>query len=185
LKWGLKKLQIYTDSATVYAWVSSILTQDRRIKTHGLSEALVRRRLDLFRSLIAECSLSLQIELVKSNFNKADCLTRVPKKWLSRTNNISEPLVGKSDVLALVGDVENVRADHQKLITEVHSEHHFGVNRTLFTVSRRNPDEQFSKRDVEQVVNSCKECLSIDPSPIKWEPGHRTVKRYGIGLRSM
>lgn len=80
LKWELKKIHVITDSATVYAWVSSILTQDRRIKTHGLSEALVRRRLDLFKSLISECDLSVEIELVRSNFNEADSLTRVPKK---------------------------------------------------------------------------------------------------------
>ncbi|XP_054267042.1 uncharacterized protein LOC128989196 [Macrosteles quadrilineatus] len=40
LRWGLKKIVFITDSATVHAWVSSILTGDRPIKTHGLSEVL-------------------------------------------------------------------------------------------------------------------------------------------------
>jgi ribonuclease HI len=161
LKWGLTKVKVITDSATVYAWVSSTLTQDRRIKTHGLSEALVRRRLDLFKNLISECDLNVQIELVKSQFNKADCLTRVPKKWLARINNTCSALVSNS---------QNVNV--QNLIKEVHSLHHFGVSRTLFTVKRCHPDFDVSKQEVERVVKSCKECLSIDPSSIKWEPGH-------------
>ena len=161
LCWGLKKINLVTDSATVYAWVSSILNGDRRIKTHGLGEALVRRRLCLLKDLISECCLNVQVELVKSQFNKADWLTRVPKRWLA----------GKVEVsVAMLGEKEEV--DRQTLIKQVHNIHHFGVNRTLFTVRRCHPGVDFSRLDVEQVVNSCKECLSIDPSSIKWEPGH-------------
>ncbi len=47
IKWDLKEVEIMTDSATVFGWLVSLLTKDRRIKTHGLGEALVHRRLTL------------------------------------------------------------------------------------------------------------------------------------------
>lgn len=112
-------------------------------------------RLDL------ECGLDIKVELVKSSFNKADCLTRVPRKWLNRKDNFS---------LAMV--VESKNLDQQTLIKQVHNLHHFGVNRTLVTAKRCHPDVRFDKNEVEQVVKTCKECLSIDTTPIKREPGH-------------
>jgi hypothetical protein len=162
LLWGLKKISIVTDSATVHAWVTSLLTGDRPIKTHGLSEVLVKRRLSLFKDIILECGLDVKIELVKSQFNKADNLTRVPKKWLAR----EEETTG----IAALGQEEE--RDRKTLIKQVHDMHHFGVNRTLFTVRRCHPDLDFTTKDVEEVVKTCKECLTIDPSSIKWEPGH-------------
>ncbi|XP_054259447.1 uncharacterized protein LOC128984178 [Macrosteles quadrilineatus] len=161
LRWGLKKIVLITDSATVHAWVSSILTGDRPIKTHGLSEVLVRRRLSLFKDIILECGLNVQIELIKSQFNKADLLTRVPRKWLARNEETSIALV-----------YENESVDQKTLVKQVHDLHHFGVNRTLFTARRCHPDINFTTKVVEEVVKSCKECLSIDPSSIKWEPGY-------------
>lgn len=75
LKRELKNLHLTAYSATVYAWVSSVLTKDRRLKTHGLIEALVQRWLDLLQDRISQCDLIVQIELVRSSFNKEDCLT--------------------------------------------------------------------------------------------------------------
>lgn len=161
LCWGLKRIDIVTDSATVHAWVSSILTGDRRIKTHGMSEALVRRRLCLLKDLILECGLSVQIKLVKSQFNKADNLTRVPKRWLSRKEETGVAMVCEKEVV-----------DLHVLIKQVHSMHHFGVNRTFFTIKRCYPNIDVSKQDVERAIKYCKECLTIDPTTIKWDPGH-------------
>ncbi|XP_054285261.1 uncharacterized protein LOC129001833 [Macrosteles quadrilineatus] len=175
LKWNLKELYLVTDSATVYAWVTSILTGDRRIKTHGMGEALVRRRLGLLKDLISECGLKVRMDLVKSQFNKADRLTRVPKKWLAREEEkTSIAMMGEEEEektsIAMMGEEED--EDKQKLVKRIHGLHHFGVNRTLFTVRRCYPAVEFSKQDVDCVVKSCKECLSVDPSPIKWKPGH-------------
>lgn len=47
LKWGCKKLTVKTDSTTVFKWINSLLTKDHRIKSHGLSEILVQRRLSI------------------------------------------------------------------------------------------------------------------------------------------
>lgn len=162
LRWNLKRLNLVTDSATVYAWVTSILTGDRRIKTHGLGEALIRRRLSMLKDIISEYDLQVRIDLVKSQFNKADRLTRVPKKWLARED--------KETNVAMLGEEED--GNRQTMVRRIHGLHHFGVNRTLFTLRRCYPDVEFSKKDVELIVKSCRECLSIDPSPIKWEPGH-------------
>ncbi len=61
LKWGLSELKLMTDSATVFCWVNSLLTNDKKIKTHGLGEMLVRRRLELLSALVDECGLQLKI----------------------------------------------------------------------------------------------------------------------------
>lgn len=54
----------------------------------------------------------------------------------------------------------------------------------FFKVERFHPNLDVCKQEVEQVMKSCKDCLSIDPSPIIWEPGHldfeETWKRLAI-----
>ena len=65
--WDLKKVQIKTDSRTVHSWLTLILTADRRIRTKGLSEALVRRRLSLIRDMISEYELDLSISWTRRN----------------------------------------------------------------------------------------------------------------------
>ncbi|XP_065645791.1 uncharacterized protein LOC136076245 [Hydra vulgaris] len=49
-------------------------------------------------------------------------------------------------------------------IRNCHSKHHFGVNRTMFTVQRRIP--LALRKDVEECVRKCCQCNSIDPAPI-------------------
>ena len=83
LKWNLSQIAIMTDSATDYSWLNSILTSDRRVRTHGLGEALVRRRLTLLSELIRECELTVSVEKVGSESNLSDRLTRVPKRWIA------------------------------------------------------------------------------------------------------
>ena len=71
------------DSATVYGWVKVTLTEEKRIRTKGAAEMIVRRRLGVLRNLIDEFSLKVDITLVPTLKNKADELTRVSKKWLA------------------------------------------------------------------------------------------------------
>lgn len=56
----------------------------------------------------------------------------------------------------------------QTLIGQLHN---IGVNGTLFKAEHCYPDNEFCMNDVEQVVKNhvSKECMSIDPSAIKWE----------------
>lgn len=164
LRWDLKNVVVKTDSATVHAWVSSLLTQDRKIKTSGLGEALVRRRLGILRELIDECKLDLHIELVKSHLNKADRLTRVPKKWLTLREEVGAVSVNQF-----------LTPEKNSLIMQLHSRNHFGVYRTLYLVRRCYPEEHITKQEVDYAIRGCKECLSIDPAPVHWEHGNLDI----------
>ena len=159
--WGLSRIDLRTDSSTVYGWLRCLLSRERRIKTRGLGEALARRRLQLIASLIEECELTVEVTLVRSAENKADVLTRVPQKWLH----------GEMCCVA-----EN-RAN-QECIRQEHVRHHFGVDRTLYFARRRYPDRSLTREQVREVVASCVRCSSIDPAPVRWQRGHLDVKDH-------
>ena len=149
LKWKLRDISIMTDSATVYGWVNITLTEEKRIRTKGAAEMIVRRRLGFLRNLIDEFSLKVDITLVPTLKNKADELTRVSKKWLALGSG--DP--GGEDVCAGVVDVE-----------ELHNMHHVGVERTLFLA--RKVDPGVARGSVQRVVRGCERCQSIDPAPV-------------------
>ena len=52
LKWEVKELEMVTDSASVYGWVRSILEDTKRPKVSGLSEMVIKRRLETVSQLI-------------------------------------------------------------------------------------------------------------------------------------
>lgn len=158
VSWGLSCFTVYTDSATVHAWLRSVTEGDRKARTHGLSEVLVKRRLALIKSLLEECKLSIDVKLVSSSCNKADCLTRVPRKWLRRD----------AELCCLSADVEDC-------IAAEHAIHHFGVDRTLYFVSRNHPSLKVSRDSVDRVVKKCVQCARIDPAPVRWEHGELSV----------
>ena len=56
-----------------------MLSEEKRIKTKGAAEILIKRRIGVLKDL----QLGLTITLVPSERNKADVLTRVKKSWLS------------------------------------------------------------------------------------------------------
>ena len=116
--WDLKKVEIMTDSRTVYSWITTIVTGDRRIRTKGLSETLVRRRLSLIRDMITEFALDFNITWITTHLNLADSLTRVPQKWF------------KQDVynIAFV-DLQGLTREE---ILAIHEEHHMGVDKTKY-----------------------------------------------------
>ncbi|XP_076049389.1 uncharacterized protein LOC143030071 [Oratosquilla oratoria] len=81
LKWGLREIEIRTDSATVAGWMSSVLTAEKKVRTKGAAEILVKRRLGILRELIDEFGMKIRVRKVSSEANKADALTRVKKSW--------------------------------------------------------------------------------------------------------
>ena len=64
--WDLVKIEVMSDSATVCRWIQSILTGDKKVKVHGLSEMLIKRRLLLLQELIVKIGLNVVITYVKS-----------------------------------------------------------------------------------------------------------------------
>jgi hypothetical protein len=122
IKWKLRDVTIYSDSATVCGWVNSVLNDSKRPRVSGLAEMIVKRRLSLINDLITEYGMCLRIKLVKSGENKADELTRVPRKWL-----------GKQVCVASVTGV----VDLKDRLREQHDSHHLGVDRTLHLALER------------------------------------------------
>lgn len=107
-KWKLTDLTVFTHSATVYGWVQSIISDSKRLKVGGMGEMLIRRRLGMIAKLIEAYKLQVCIQLVESEHNPADKLTRVPKNGLVTTN------------------INTCGA-----IRDLHDTHHPGVNKTF------------------------------------------------------
>jgi hypothetical protein len=150
IKWGLKKFTLKTDSMTTLGWLECVTEDTRRVKSHGIGELLVRRRLDILRDLIREYDLSVSVEFVPTEKNRADELTRVPKEWL-QVRSVPLALLG--------GGASAEEAD----ILSVHGQHHFGVDRTLELVRLKFPGS--TKDAVRAVIGRCHQCKSIDPAP--------------------
>ena len=67
---------------------------------------------------------------------------------------------------------------------DLHNVHHFGKERTLYLVSKVNPN--ITMEAVQEVVKQCKECQSNDPVPTRHEKGELHItenwKRLAIDV---
>ena len=148
-KWQVRQLEVLTDSATVFSWLTSALHDSHKVKTRGISEMLVKRRLAVLKELRQEYNMEVTVRWVQSEKNKADCLTRVPRRWLQLVK------AEKTCAVAAVHDI--------------HAKHHLGVNRTLYLA--RLADQNVTRARVKKLVDSCVRCQSIDPALVTWETG--------------
>ena len=130
MKWGARDITIFTDSATIYSWLSSLLKKDKRIRVSGLSEMLVKRRLSTFsKTLQAYKVVWWRVSLVSTIKIKADGLKRIPKHWLT--------IPSSSSICAI--------ALHEKfpnncgLAEQSHTLHHCGVETTLHFARKLDP----------------------------------------------
>ena len=151
--WKVAELLIKTDSSTVCSWIKLILSEDHPVRTKGAAEVLIKRRLSILKSLVDELGLKVSVELVASEHNKADSLTRVPKSWL-----------GGATESCCVSVVE-----------DLHGRSHLGVDRTLFLAKKVDPS--VSREQVKKVVRRCEECQSIDPAPVRHDAGELQVEK--------
>ncbi|XP_067932771.1 uncharacterized protein [Watersipora subatra] len=158
MKWNLKNVTILTDSATVFGWVKSVLQDCKRPKVSGLSEMLVKRRLNLLNDLISEYQLVLQITLVKSEDNKADELTRAPRRWLEK--RVCAVNLTTSD--SIEGKLRNL-----------HEAHHLGVDRTWYLAIERLFKPLLDKWGVNHIYS----CAYRASGNGMIECNHRTIKR--------
>ena len=174
LAWKLKKLHVRTDSLTVHHRISNALSGKVRLKTKASSEMLIRRCVDTIKALVDEYGLILDIELVRSECNRADALTRVSQKWLGKPNECDKPIV-----VVCGGSIESLS---DETIASIHEETgHHGIKRTLYFSRKVSP--AVTRKDVRRVV---KVCQSIDPAPVKWARGQLNVDetwhRVGMDL---
>lgn len=171
LKWGVTVAKIITDSATVAGWVTSVLEQSHRVKTKGISEMLVRRRLGMIGKLALEYGIQLSIELVPSARNLSDQLTRVPQRWLQRART----------ALAAGADVRRAGQRAIDMVRLSHEQHHMGVDRTI-DVCEAQTGQKISRSLAKQVVSQCEVCRSIDPASVRWERGSLEVSDNWVRL---
>ncbi|XP_043208454.1 uncharacterized protein LOC122374015 [Amphibalanus amphitrite] len=154
LSWNLKNVTIMTDSRTVYHWLSDVLSGRARVKTKAASEMLIRRRLETVKKLGEEYAMQLCVKFVPSAENRADALTRVPKKWLTPQ--------GASMVCSAVVTKPDIARIH-------HTSGHPGITRTLRLCRRQSSD--VTRAQVRAVIRQCQACQSVDPAPQRWVRG--------------
>lgn len=168
IMWRLTTVEVMSDSATVCKWIQSIITGDKKVKVHGLSEMLVKRRLLLLQELIENYELKVSINYIKSCQNKSDQLTRVPKHWLIERSSCGIASLSKLDT------TPNQITDEQ--IRQAHSDHHFGVQRTMYLLKRCYPTQDINEQRVIDEIRNCSKCQSIDPAPVRWQSGGLQVR---------
>ncbi|XP_065196213.1 uncharacterized protein LOC135827687 [Sycon ciliatum] len=81
-KWNLSRVTLYTDSKTVYGWLSGKLEASHRVKVGGLQEVVVQRRLQILDDMVEATGMSVSVQWVPSAKNLADRLTRVPSQFV-------------------------------------------------------------------------------------------------------
>ena len=77
IKWGLREIEIRTDSAMVLSWVTSTVEESGRIRTKGAGKVIVKWRLGILGELISEFKLQIKAMFVPSEKNKADALKQI------------------------------------------------------------------------------------------------------------
>ncbi len=158
IKWGMKTFTLMTDSRTVLKWVSAIESRMQRVRTKGAAEILIKRRLAVLKTVIEEEHINVRFEFVNSENNKADALTRINMKPCPRT------------CCATV----NCNQESRPSLRDLHRMHHFGVDRSLALA--RKVYETVARSEIEEIVNDCEECSSIDPPAIVFGHGECGVR---------
>ena len=92
LWWQATVLNLVTNSACMHWWISDTLTRKVRMNTKAVGEMLVRQCLGTLQTLAEEYELTIDVTLVKSCQNHADCLTRVPWRWLDLYKEGGDPV---------------------------------------------------------------------------------------------
>ncbi|GFO16630.1 Pol polyprotein [Plakobranchus ocellatus] len=155
VQWGLKQIVLMSDSEVVCGWLKATLPEERKIRTKGAAEMLIKRRLGVLKSLVDELKLEVEVMYDASNENKADKLTRERKNWLRDDVVLPSCAISVADLRSL------------------HEQHHFGVERTWYLA--KQVDAAVSKKEVKKVVRECERCKSIDPASVRHEPGELGV----------
>jgi transposase InsO family protein/ribonuclease HI len=154
IAWGFKTFALAIDSLTVVNWMTNTVDKRNRVRTKGAAEMLVKRRLGVISDTIAEYYLKLTIRFVPTVENKADRMTRVPKRWLERREAQSE----LEEVSAAIATGESPG----DAIWAAHLPHHLGVDRTLFLAQQIRSD--LTREQVRKELAGCEACQRIDPA---------------------
>ena len=154
IAWGFRTFTLAVDSLTVVSWMTSVIDKRNRVRTKGAAEMLVKRRLGVISDIITEYGLNVTVRFVPSVENKADHMTRVPKRWLEHRET--------SEVAANVVAAIATGKSPEDAIWAAHLPHHLGIDRTLFLARQINSN--LSRQQVKQELAGCEACQRIDPA---------------------
>ena len=87
--------------------MTSVIKKRNRVHTKGVAEMLVKHRLGVIGDIITEYGLNVTVHFVPSVENKADHMTRVPKKGL-QYHETGEEVESVVAAIATVETPENV-----------------------------------------------------------------------------
>ena len=147
VSWHMKRITVKCDNQAVVYWIRAMLTNEH-IRPKGMSEIIVKRRLNIIRDIINDHGLSVELNYVQSQVNKADILTRVKSSWEKKEVGVVPP--------------ERIREVHERI-------GHRGVDVTLRAMQLAGQD--CGREDVKKVLDACPQCRSIDPAPVHWPEG--------------
>ena len=162
IKWKFRKFKIMTDSSTVRRWLQSAFERTHNVRTHALSELLIRKRLSILQELQVQENLDISVQQVRSEENLADALTRVPKSWTLR----------KQQLNAAMGSL-NMYDEFLK----IHKKNHFGVLRTTELAKEKFLWKKQYNKLIREVVRNCERCTRICPAKTNHFKGSLTTKR--------
>ena len=164
LAWKLNKLQMFTGSVIDFHWISDAVTRKSRLSSKVSAELLVRRSLNLFRELVDDYNLDVNVNLISSMDNLADSLTILPGRWIR--------MLKLNDVANCAG----MALMDGESILEIHKwTEHFGIRGTLHFVRKKFPN--YNKGRYTKVIWECEKCQSIDSSPVAWTHGKLEVNQ--------
>ena len=134
--------------------MDNTIEEHSRVRTKGAAEMLVKRRLGVIRATVKDYDLDVTFRFVSTTENKADQMTRVPKKWLScRDTGVERAVL--SAALATGESAEDA-------IWAAHLPHHLGIDRTFYLVQQIRSD--LDRDQVKRELAGCEVCQRIDPA---------------------
>ena len=89
-KWPAKRFVLHTDLRTVYGWLQRSLNNIRCLRTGGLQEVVVRRRVQIISDIVTTVGLQLDVRWVATADNIADTLTRIPGAWIQHQSSSAD-----------------------------------------------------------------------------------------------
>lgn len=164
IKWKLEEIELVTDSSTVKGWLSNIVNKTHRPRTHGMSEMIIRRRLDVLKELTETYAMKVTVKLVPSQKNLADKMTRIPSDFMKEFH-CAMCFSGTSDV-----------------VNQLHHETgHLGVDRTQELLEAKG--KSVPRSVVNEVIKRCNRCNRIDPAPReRWSKGKLSCDQVWLRL---
>ena len=158
IAWGFTTFRVATDSRTVLNWLNSTVDARERVRTKSAGEMLIKSRLQVIRQVIAEFKLAVTVHYVTSAENRADCLTRVPARWLRH----EELMPARAPTAGVCAAARSEMTDLEA-IGLAHLPHHLGVDRTAYLVEKIKPG--VARSVVRRELARCEPCQRIDPAP--------------------